>query len=139
MEDVTDVLIPEEETIRIKDRSYKVKKLSVVQIIKLTRHIVSVVFGFSSKAKEGLEKGTSNIQDVLNIFDHLTERQVAEVIGIVVNESDVDFIEKEGDPVVFTNVLASLFENNNFGEIWGNVQRVMKAVSSQVSSLPLQK
>lgn len=139
MKDTTEILIPVEKEIKISDRTYKVGKFSVMQIIKLTRKIVDIIVGLSEESKKNIENGKSNHDDILSIFEKLNDKQIVDVVSLIIKEPDIEWIEKNGSGADFMNIIAAAFEMNDFAGILGNVQRVMTAITSQASSLPLSK
>ena len=106
---MVNTLVLEFETISVKDRKYKVGKLSIRQILRLTKFIAIFVNSLNAETKKQLKEGKSEVSDLLLFFEHLDETQLSKVIGIFINEDDTEFIKQNIDEnVIDTNFLLDI-------------------------------
>lgn len=129
-------LIPEEKLICIKDREYKIKKLSIKQVLLLTKFIFNNIYQnkekfavFSTRISE--QNNQNNLQDVLVLLDLLEEQQIYMLLGILLNEVDLKFIEQNIDFDLGVDIVKNLVELNNKNNIKKNIQRIMELLSEK--------
>lgn len=125
-----DVLITDKEKVKIGDREYSVGELSMRQLIKLSKFVAKIIFSSKDKldelAKDTAET-TDNMQDVLKIIELIDEEKLPELFGIILKESDLDFL-KDISPVQTSEILAILCEKNNFIQLKKNIQRIIAVI-----------
>jgi len=127
-------LMPEYSKVAVGKKSYKVDGLSIKQTIQLLKEVTKVTVRLGTADLSKLQKGESNIEDLLTLFDFLNEDEVAKIIGIILNEEDEPFLRKNLTLEATTEVLAAVCERNDFGKILKNVQRMVGAVQKKTSS-----
>ena len=132
---MVDTLILEFETIKIKDREYKVGKLSIKQILRLSKFVALFVNSFNAETKKQLKEGKSDVSDLLLFFEHLDEKQLAKVIGIFINEDDTGFItdcinENVIDPDFLLELARIVCEKTKIKDLLKKVKVVAEALKN---------
>lgn len=133
---VIDALLPDKIPIQIKGKKYLLGKLTIAQIIRLTKELVGIIVKMSEQDKSALMKGNTNFDDILAFFGFINEEQLARVLGIVLREEDYTLlvgIELEE----LSEMVLAFVKKNDIGKIWGNVQQVAKIVISQMKKTSL--
>jgi hypothetical protein len=129
---MTDVLIPEKEQVIIADRKYSIGELSLKQFLQISKFLARTVLSSQKKLKELKERtagSESNIDDIMTILDLLEEKDLYQFIGILLNENDTDFIEKNITVTKSTDIIAIICEHNKLDILKKNIQRVIQAVN----------
>lgn len=128
-------LIPDEKIITIQDRQYKIKKLSIKQVLLLTKFIFNNIYNnkekfsvFSSRISE--QNNKNNLQDILVMLDLLDEEQIYYLIGVLINETDKKFIEDNVDFDLCVNIITDLIEVNQKSNIKKNLQKVFQLMTA---------
>ncbi len=136
---IIEKLVPQFQEVRIKDKYYKVGELSLKQTIQLSREIIRIIVKFSKTDLKALEGGKSNIEDLLSFFSFLNENEIARIIGIIIKEENIKFLEENLSLNISTEILAIVCEKNDFSAIVKNVQRMMAAIQKKTCSPSLSK
>lgn len=126
-----DILVPNKVEIKIHDRIYEVGTLTLNQIIKLGKLLGQVLMSSQEKLKQLAEQSKeskSNAQDLINILDLLNEKDTAKFFSIVLNEKDIEFLEKELLLDTTFEIVAVLCEHNKFNRVKKNFQRINNAL-----------
>lgn len=132
--EILENLVPERIKVVVGEKSYSIGGLSIKQTIQLTKEIIKVIARLGTADLSKLQEGESNLEDMLALFDFLSENEVAKIVGIMLKEDDQAFLKKKLTLEVITEILAVICEKNDFGKILKNVQRMVKAVRPRASS-----
>lgn len=127
-------LMPEYTKVVVGKKTYKIGGLSLRQTIQVLKEVVKVTTRLGTADLSKLQKGESNLEDLLTFFDFLNEDEVAKVIGIILDEEDEKFLKENLNLEITTEILAAICERNDFGKILKNVQRMVGAVQKKTSS-----
>lgn len=138
--ELTQNLIPEEKIIAVKDRQYKIKKLSIKQVLLLTKYIFSNIYQNKDKfavftARVSDKENKNNLQDALLLLELLEEQQIYSFIGILINEDDLKFIEENigNDFDLCVSIVADVVEVNQKSNLKKNIQKIMSMLTEQIS------
>lgn len=127
-------LMPEHSKVVVGKKSYEIGGLSIRQAVQLFKEVAKVTIRLGTADLSKLQKGESNLEDLLTLFDFLSEDEVTRIIGILLDEEDELFLKKNLSLQTITEILASVCERNDFGKILKNVQRMVGAVRKTISS-----
>lgn len=108
----------------IKGEEITIGKLTLKQVIKLTKLLGKIFSAYSEQIKQIRTEGTTNQQDVLELFNLIDEQEVAEIISVIINK-DVEFC-LDIDFKALTDIIAGVIELNyaDFEGILKNFQRI---------------
>ncbi|HAB53335.1 MAG TPA: hypothetical protein DCE80_14385 [Ignavibacteriales bacterium] len=127
MGEILDNLVSEISQVEIKGKKYLIGKITSIQVIKLARYIVKFTSKINKEKEKLLKEGNSNIEDVLTFFDFLNEDEIAGVLGILLNETDTEFLKNI--PIeTLTEIIAVICEQTDIKKILGNVQRITESM-----------
>ena len=116
------------------DRTYLVGKLSLKQIILLTRFITKTILASKEKLKklgDNAQSNKTNTEDLLTIISLLEDKECYELFSILLNENDLTFLEKNLGLEDSTEIVAVICETNKFDRVKKNVFRIQKAFNLQ--------
>jgi hypothetical protein len=132
-------LIPETKIVNVKDRIYEIKKLSIKQVLLLTKFLFHNIYQnkekfavFSGRIAE--QDNKNNLQDILAIIDLLDESQIYYLIGILINEQDLKFIEENIDFDLCISIVSDLVELNQKSNVKKNIQKMFQLMSESQKS-----
>lgn len=131
---ILDNLMPEHTKVVVGKKNYKIGGLSIRQAVQLFKEVAKVTVRLGTVDLSKLQKGESNLEDLLTLFDFLNEDEVAKIISIILDEKDEEFLKQNLTLEATTEVLAAVCERNDFGKILKNVQRMVGAVRKKTSS-----
>ena len=128
------VLIDEsiEHSIKIKDEVLAFKKLSLKQVIQLTKILTKTFGKYSSQVKNLNLNNQSNAQDVLELFNIIDESEVAEIIAILTGKP-VEYCLALGFKEI-TDVVTIVIDinYNDFASILKNFQRISSRLQTKI-------
>jgi hypothetical protein len=101
-------------------QSYEIKKLSLLQLIKLSKFLISI----ATKLPLDFKESKDNFSDLLIILNAIEEEQAVELYSILLGNEDKTRIKEDiiSDAVTSSEVLKIVCEINDFGKIFGNFQ-----------------
>jgi len=126
MDKDTTVLIDETNCLEVMVRNEKIilKKLSLKQVLKLTKTLGKLFTTYSEQVKALKLDSTSNVHDVLELFNIIEESEVSEIISILINREpgfcrELSFKE-------ITDIISAVIDLNysDFTGILKNIQRI---------------
>lgn len=122
-----DILVPETKTIKVKDRSYKIGKLSFKQSLSLSRFIAKTILSNREKLTEFAaksDKSTSNPEDIMNIINLLDDDDLFYFISILLKEDDIAFLNDNLGLENVIEIVTAICEYNDFEKIKKNIGQI---------------
>jgi hypothetical protein len=132
MANIETILEPSKE-IKIADKILKIKKLSLKQLLLLTKWFADI--SQSVKVNADTFKGSkNNADDLIKILEIVNEEKVINLFSLLSNEQDGEFIKNKilDDGAVALEVINAICEMNDFGRIFGNFQKAVELITKQV-------
>jgi hypothetical protein len=77
------------------------------------------------------QESRSNLQDLLTIITLIDKDKISEFYGILLNETNLWYLEENLDLETGTEILAIVCENNDILKIKKNIQRITLAIQKQ--------
>ncbi|KKL17553.1 hypothetical protein LCGC14_2484420 [marine sediment metagenome] len=103
---------------------YKVGKLSYIQMLDIAMFYAEVALKLGKEVQNIKTDGADIMQDSLAIFSKLDNNDKAKFMGILIEETDIEFCKKIGSEEAL-DVLLAISENNNLESISKKVQRLL--------------
>lgn len=128
-----EIILPPIKTIKVAGEEVEIGKASLEQLIRASRLIGESLGKAFSKVKDKpeLEKmrsgETSVLEDIGLLFEVLSENQVAELVGIVINR-DRKFVRKHFDLDWVLDALIVFCELNDVKALLGKATRLSQVV-----------
>ena len=118
MEDDIKVFMPKSKFVTLNGNKYEIKKLGVKQIANLAIFLGSLEDNVRDIIKKGLT-GDNN-KDFLNLISKLTDEQLPELYGILLNSDDIEKMKKIDDGVEVSELLLATLETTDIERLIGN-------------------
>lgn len=127
-QDILKTLVPDSGKVSLDGKMYNIRGLSLKQALLLFREIAKIITLMGQADLSKLQEGSSNLEDLLVLFEMLDDKQIAKIISIVLNENDEEFVRKNLTLELVTDILALVCQYNDFGKMVKNAQRIAGAV-----------
>lgn len=127
--DKENILVPVTKDVIINGRTYQISKLTLGQILKLSKLIFRTIITSKDKLKQlsdTTKNNKSNAEDLLAILDLLDEKDIAELTSILLKEKveSIDFDDS-------LELVAIVCELNNFSKVKKNFQRILDVLKTK--------
>ena len=132
MED-KDVLIPNTELVKIKNKTYKISKLTLFQALQISKFLTKTFFANPDKVNrfsDSTKNNSTNVQDLLDLISLLEEKDIGELFSIILKESDVGLLSNislEDSVEVFT----ILCKFNKIDTVKKNFEQIQKMMTNK--------
>ena len=128
------VLVNDNLSVKVGERSYQVGKLSLGQGLRLSKFFAETVLVSQDKLKKLQEETSdsdSNTNDLMAIINLLEENDLYRFIGIVLNEDDIEYLSVHLDFENTSAIAVNLVENNSFDIVKKNISRIQTALEKK--------
>ena len=120
-------LINESVVVKIKDRKYVIGKLTLKQVLQLSKFLTKSLLANKNKMdqlKDQTKKSSTNAEDILTIIDILDDLDVIRFFSIILKEPDQEWLESALGLDNTLEIITALCECNNFESIKKNFQKL---------------
>lgn len=119
----TDILLAEfqKKKLVINGREFEIGKLSIKQILQLTKSVSKILLKSAERFKSVDTAGHNMFDDIMSIFEILDIDEIALVLSTAL-DTDIEFCKTISAEDV-TEIIAVVCEQNDFSKILKNVQR----------------
>jgi hypothetical protein len=128
--DEISILVPDKTPIMIGDRKYFIGKLSLKQVIVLSKMISKTLLlnikRFSAYKDKLANVETTNAQDIYNMMELLDETEIIQLFGILLKEEDTKYLEDNLDLITTTDIIVKFLEANEWIIVKKNFQTISK-------------
>ena len=136
--DNLEILLNEKKEYVIADRKYYLGKLSISQFLKIIKFVTKTIITSQKRINQLKEVSQNNEtikEDVLTIFELLDNDEVIQFFSIVLNETDLEFLNQNLSIDKALEIIdieldfnIDLIENSKkkFNQIQEKIQRIMK-------------
>lgn len=128
--DEISILVPDKTSIMIGDRKYFIGKLSLKQVIVLSKMISKTLLlnikRFSAYKEKFVGIETTNAQDIYNMMELLDETEIIQLFGILLKEEDTKYLEDNLNLITTTDIIVKFLEANDWIIVKKNFQTISK-------------
>lgn len=131
--DEATILVPDAKTVKVGDKDYTLKKLTLLQIIKVGKLLSKAVLTSRDKLKqlkEDTKDSTSNTDDMLSMLQLLEEEDVIVLFGIILAEKNPEVLKAKLTFEVAVEIVTIVAEQNGIEGIKQNFSRLGKLMES---------
>lgn len=134
--EIENALIPEVRIIQVGIRNYDLKKLTIKQILKLGKFLTGFLKANKDKLDEIVKRfgdgSRTQIEDISVVLDILDEKQITELFGILLNDDDLVYLEKNLDLESALDIFKQVMELNSNTNVKKNFNLIMDLISGKV-------
>lgn len=122
MQKLLDVLVPKEVPVQVAGKEYLIRKMGLKQSIQLAAFAAELQDEARSQILKAAEAGQN---DLIAIVSNLAEAQVARLVGIIVNATTKEDLDRFADIGLdeLSELAVAVVEVNDFSRIVVNFQR----------------
>jgi hypothetical protein len=125
---MSEILLNETVEIKLKDRKYNIGKLTLKQVLQLSKFLTKALIANKNKMvqlKERSVGSSTNADDIMTILDILEENDVVRFFSIILKENDHSWLEENLGLEETIEIITALCECNNFESIKKNFQKLI--------------
>lgn len=136
--DEISILIPEKVSVLIGARKYFIGKLSLKQVITLSKLITKTLFlntqKFAAYREKLAGKETTNAEDIYNMMELLNEAEIIQLFGVLLKEEDLKYLEDNLDFTTTTEIVLKFLETNDWVLVKKNFLAIRKMFQKEIQN-----
>lgn len=125
-------LLNETVTIVLKDRQYHIGKLTLRQVLQLSKFLTKALILNQKRMKQLKEvpaEGSTNVDDIVTVLDVLGDDDAVKFFSIILQEADLKFLDQALDFNSTLMIITAICEVNDFQSIKKNFQKLIGLIN----------